>query len=111
MSTYSKTYSLQRKSAFLLVFLVPWFLFKAIALSKLSFAEICLEFKNIQTVLFTALLLIAGLYHGYIGLNVICNDYIACQKIRNLTINCLAIFLGLSALLGCFCLMLIFVQG
>lgn len=111
MSAYSKTYKLQRKSAVLLIFLVPWFLLKLLHLRGLSHSETVLVFQNPTTLILTALLLIAGFYHGYIGLNVICNDYISCPKIRKITTNCVAIFLGLSALLGCFCLIRIFVQG
>ena len=104
MSAYSKTYKLQRKSAVLLIFLVPWFLLKLLHFRGLSYSETVLALQNPTTAILTALLLIVGFYHGYIGLNVICNDYISSQKARKITIGAIAIFLALSALLGCFCL-------
>lgn len=104
MSAYSKTYKLQRKSAFLLIFLVPWFLLKLLHLRDASYSETVLAFQNPTTAILTVFLLIAGFYHGYIGLNVICNDYISCIKVRKITIGAIATFFALSALLGCFCL-------
>lgn len=110
MSAYSKTYKLQRKSAVLLIFLIPWFLLKLLHLRGLAHSETVLEFQNPTTAILTALLLIVGLYHGCIGLNVICNDYISCIKGRKITIGFIAAFLALSVIVGCFCLIRI-LQG
>lgn len=110
MKSYSKFYQLQRRTAFLLIFLVPWFLLKALHLSKLSFAESLAEFKSAPTAILTALLIIISLFHGHMGLNVICNDYISCAKTKKITINFLAILLASSGLIGCFCLIQLF-QG
>jgi succinate dehydrogenase / fumarate reductase membrane anchor subunit len=104
MSAYSKTYKLQRKSAVLLIFLIPWFLLKLLHLRGLTHSETILEFQNSTTAILTALLLIVGFYHGCIGLNVICNDYISCIKARKITMSAIVTLLALSAIAGCFCL-------
>lgn len=111
MKSYSKFYKLQRRTAFLLIFLVPWFLLKALHLSQLTFTESLTEFKSAPTAILTALLIVIGLYHGYMGLKVICTDYISCAKTRKIVIGAITTILALSAATGCISLIRIFTQG
>ena len=99
MKSYTKNYIWQRITAIILLFLVPWFLWNLFQIKDLSHKEIAQNFNNLTYISLIFLMIVSGFYHGYLGINTICLDYLPNAKIR-----CIIMFLtnvlftGLSVL-------------
>ncbi|MCX7343570.1 MAG: succinate dehydrogenase, hydrophobic membrane anchor protein [Proteobacteria bacterium] len=98
MKSYTRHYIWQRITAIILLFLVPWFLwilFKTKAMN--SFEVIQIINKPINSLLIFSML-VSSFYHGYLGVNTICLDYLPNAKVRFLVlffVGGLFIFLSL----------------
>ena len=89
----SRKWILQRISALLVAPLIVWFCVSLISLSTSSYEEVMNFFGNSMFSWLTIILLVAGFFHGKIGLNEIFEDYIENEKIKNV-VNLLTFLLS-----------------
>jgi succinate dehydrogenase / fumarate reductase membrane anchor subunit len=82
MKSFTQHYVLQRITACILLALVPWFLWKLFFLKDLAHLEIIKNVGNLYSALLLFIMLISGFYHGYLGIQTICIDYIPNQRSR-----------------------------
>ncbi len=82
MKSFTRHYVLQRITACILLALVPWFLWKLFFLKDLTHQEIIKNIGNLYSGLLLFIMLISGFYHGYLGIQTICIDYIPNKKNR-----------------------------
>lgn len=90
----------QRVSAIALILLVPWFLYSVLTEDMTSYQGVVNWLDNPGDLVFLILTLVAALYHGALGLQVIIEDYVHtnCIKFPMLVItNFLFIVLGVMA--------------
>ena len=66
----------QRVSAVALIFLIGWFVYAALAIAPVQYASVVMFLHKPHNVVLLMLLLIATLYHGYLGIQVVIEDYI-----------------------------------
>lgn len=72
---------MQRFTAIALVFLVGWFITRLVAAVSLG-GNILAYFSSPLQTSFLILLINVSLYHGYLGLKVIIEDYIHCSCVK-----------------------------
>lgn len=69
----------QRVSAVALIFLIGWALYAAYALTPLEFNTVSQFFALPLNALVAILLLGTLFYHGYLGIQVVIEDYVHCE--------------------------------
>ena len=90
----SRKWIMQRASALIVAPLIIWFLLSLISLSTADYNSVVNFFSNPLFLSLTIILLIAGFFHGKIGLSEIVEDYIHNEKIKNVT-NFLGLLLSI----------------
>ena len=95
---------MQRISAIALIPLYVWFVLILFKVAKGNIYFVDIFNSLIQTILFS-ILLITSLYHSTLGIKVIIEDYVSCEKLKfgliiftNLFVILTAIFLGMALL-------------
>lgn len=104
MKSFTHHYVLQRITACLLLVLVPWFLWNLFCLRDAGYQAIVKNFGNSYSVALLFVMLTSGFYHGYLGIQTICLDYLPNPKMRTIIsfmVGTIFIFLSVS---GTFCL-------
>lgn len=98
---------LQRISAVILVPLAIWFIYLCLnfasLLTEASYKEFIDELQNKFNLVGLVLFVTISLFHGYLGMKVIFEDYIANKKYRHLSILFLKIFSIFIFILFAFC--------
>ena len=79
----SRKWIMQRASALIVAPLIVWFLLSLITLSTGDYNSVVNFFSKPLFLSLTIILLIAGFFHGKIGLSQIYEDYIQDEKIKN----------------------------
>lgn len=105
MKSFTSHYVFQRVTACILLALVPWFLGKLFYIKNLGHQEIIENFGNMSSALWLLILLISGFYHGYLGIQTICIDYLPNKRVRSSIIFIAGTTLGISSIFGIFSLM------
>ena len=90
----SHKWIMQRASALIVAPLIIWFLLSLISLSTADYNSVVNFFSNPLFLSLTIILLIAGFFHGKIGLSEIVEDYIHNEKIKNIA-NLLGLLLSI----------------
>lgn len=72
----------QRLSAIALIILGPWFLWNLYAENISSYQNIVAWLQSPGDMTLMVLLLVAGLYHAYLGLQVVVEDYVHCNAVK-----------------------------
>ncbi len=104
MKSFTSHYIFQRVTACILLALVPWFLWNLFCIKNLRHQEIVEHFGTMYSVLLLFILLISGFYHGYLGIQTICIDYLPNKKIRSAIIFATGAVLGILSVFGTFSL-------
>lgn len=66
----------QRVSAVALIFLVVWFVYAALSIAPVQYSSVVMFVHKPHNVVLLMLLLLASFYHGYLGIQVVIEDYI-----------------------------------
>ena len=90
----SRKWIFQRVSALVTAPLIVWFLLSLISLSISDYNSVVIFFSKPLFLSLTVILLIAGFFHGKIGLSEIVEDYIHNEKIKNVA-NLLGLLLSI----------------
>ena len=90
----SRKWIFQRISALITAPLIVWFLLSLISLSTSDYNSVVIFFSKPLFLSLTVILLIAGFFHGKIGLSEIVEDYIHNEKIKNVA-NLLGLLLSI----------------
>jgi len=90
----SRKWIFQRISALIVAPLIIWFLISLISLSTEDYNSVINFFSKPLFLSLTIILLIAGFFHGKIGLSEIVEDYIHNEKIKNVA-NLLGLLLSI----------------
>ena len=90
----SRKWIFQRVSALIAAPLIIWFLISLISLSTGDYNSVVNFFSKPLFLFLTIILLIAGFFHGKIGLSEIVEDYIHNEKIKNIA-NLLGLLLSI----------------
>ncbi len=72
----------QRVTAVVMVPLTVWFVFTVIGLSGSSYQEVVSHFDSSWRISLMAIFVACVFYHGYLGLQVVIEDYVADTSIR-----------------------------
>ena len=104
MKSFTRHYVLQRITACILLALVPWFLWKLFFLKDLTHQEIIKNIGNLYSGLLLFIMLISGFYHGYLGIQTICIDYIQNQKNRVSIVFIVGAIFSILSIFGTFSL-------
>ena len=86
----------QRVSAVVLIPLIIWFIYFYLKIFNLPYDEILYFFKSPINSLLFLLTILSMIYHGYLGMIIIVEDYINSLNLRKMIfifINCLSIAL------------------
>ena len=105
MKSFTNHYIWQRITAIILLFLVPWFLWILFEIKYLNYFEIVKIINTPINLLLIFLMLVSGFYHGYLGVQTICLDYLQNAKMRFLVlffVGGLFMFLSLLAAFSLF---------
>ncbi len=100
----------QRISAIALIPLGIWFVGTFIVLLTAPFAIACTWFSSSWTVSLAIFFIFALFYHGYLGMQVILEDYIPHELTKWILIIAIKLFSGLMALLAIVSLLKIFLS-
>ncbi len=92
----SNHWLMQRMSALLMIPLFLWFVYFMISTARLSQDEILPLLQIPYNALPMLLLMISGLYHSMLGMQVVVEDYISCLYVRNSLIILLQLFTALT---------------
>jgi len=95
----------QRLTAIAMVPLVLWLCFSVASLPGMSQAEIRAWLATPFTAVMMILLMLTGLYHAKLGLQVVIEDYVGNHGIRTLSIIAVTLIFALLAVLGVFSVM------
>lgn len=95
----------QRLTAIAMVPLVFWLCFSVASLPGMSQADIRLWLSSPITAVLMILLMLTGLFHAKLGLQVVIEDYVGNHGIRTLAIIGVTLFFALLAVLGVFSVM------
>ena len=98
MKSFTNHYIWQRITAIILLFLVPWFLWILFKTKGLDYSEAVQIINKPINSLLIFLMLVSGFYHGYLGVQTICLDYLPHARVRFfvlLLVGGLFIFLSL----------------
>ena len=79
----SRKWIMQKVSALIIAPLIVWFFLSLISLSTGDYNSVINFFSKPLFLSLTIILLIAGFFHGKIGLSEIFEDYIHDEKIKN----------------------------
>ena len=90
----SQKWLFQRVSALIVAPFIIWFLISLISLSVEDYNSVINFFSKPISLFLTIILLIAGFFHGKIGLSEIVEDYIHNEKIKNIA-NLLGLLLSI----------------
>lgn len=104
MKSFTQHYVLQRITACILLALVPWFLWKLFFLKDLAHLEIIKNIGNLYSALLLFIMLVSGFYHGYLGIQTICIDYIPNQKSRVSVVFMVGAIFSILSVFGIFSL-------
>jgi len=104
MKSFTRHYVLQRITACILLALVPWFLWKLFFLKDLTHLEIIKNIGNLNSALLLFIMLISGFYHGYLGIQTICIDYIPNPKSRIAVVFIVRAMFSILSVFGIFSL-------
>ena len=104
MKSFTQHYVLQRITACILLALVPWFLWKLFFLKDLAHLEIIKNIGNLYSALLLFIMLISGFYHGYLGIQTICIDYIPNQRSRVCIVFMVGAMFSILSVFGIFSL-------
>lgn len=104
MKSFTRHYILQRITACILLALVPWFLWKLFFLKDLTHLEIIKNIGNLNSALLLFIMLISGFYHGYLGTQTICIDYIPNPKSRIAVVFIVGTMFSILSVFGIFSL-------
>lgn len=94
-------YIMQRVSAIGLLILGPWFFYHVLITDFTSFGAVVMWLQNPGDVAFLALFIGFGLYHGFLGLQVVIEDYVHSNPLKIsslLVLKFLMITLGIMVL-------------
>ncbi len=83
MKNYTKKWIVQRITAFILIPLTFWFVYKSISFLSMSYDQVIFFFSSIFNVFFFYIMIIAMLIHGKLGCETIIEDYIYSRDRRN----------------------------
>jgi succinate dehydrogenase / fumarate reductase membrane anchor subunit len=86
MKSYTSHYVFQRITAAILLFIIPWFLYTLLETRHMGYAEIVNTFGSPWSVALVFLMLVSGFFHGFLGIQTICLDYLPNVKIRSAVI-------------------------
>ena len=104
MKSFTHHYVLQRITACLLLVLVPWFLWNLFALRDAGYQMVVKNFGVPSSAALVFFMLVSGFYHGYLGIQTICLDYLPNPKVRTL----ISVMVGMAfislSVLGALCL-------
>jgi len=95
----------QRLTAIAMVPLVLWLCFSVASLPGMSQADIRAWLSAPFTAVLMLLLIVTGLYHAKLGLQVIIEDYVGSHGIRTAAIIAITLLFALLAVLGVFSVM------
>lgn len=84
MKSFTRHYVLQRITACLLLVLIPWFLGNLFGLKDAGYKVIVKNFGNPYSAALLFFMLTSGFYHGYLGIQTICLDYLPNPRIRTI---------------------------
>jgi succinate dehydrogenase / fumarate reductase membrane anchor subunit len=104
MKSFTHHYVLQRITACLLLALVPWFLWNLFNLRDVEYQVIVKNFGNPYSAALLFVMLISGFYHGYLGIQTICLDYLPNPKMRTVISFMVGTMFIFLSVLGTFCL-------
>jgi succinate dehydrogenase / fumarate reductase membrane anchor subunit len=104
MKSYTSHYVYQRITAVVLLFIVPWFLYTVFQTRHAGYAEIVEIFSKPWSVALVFLMLVSGFFHGFLGIQTICLDYIPNLKTRLTIIFLVAALFVFLGVLGTFSL-------
>ncbi len=105
MKSFTRHYIWQRITAVILLFLVPWFLWILFKIKGMNAFEVIQIINKPINSLLIFLMIVSGFYHGYLGVQTICLDYLQNAKMRFLVlffVGGLFIFLSLLAVFSLF---------
>ncbi len=84
MKSFTRHYVLQRVTACILLVLVPWFLWNLFVLKDAGYQVVVKNFGNPYSAGLLFFMLVSGFYHGYLGIQTICLDYLPNPRMRTL---------------------------
>lgn len=104
MKSFTRHCVLQRITACVLLVLVPWFMWSLFCIKNLEYQEIMKNFGSLYSALLLSVMLISGFYHGYLGIQTVCIDYIPNQKIRSTVVFMVGAMFSILSVFGIFSL-------
>ena len=104
MKSFTKIYIWQRITAIILLFLVPWFLWNLFKIKDLGYYDVVKNFDNPITASLLYLMVASGFYHGFLGIQTICLDYVKSDKMRSLILFFVGGLFGFLSLLTAYSL-------
>jgi succinate dehydrogenase / fumarate reductase, membrane anchor subunit len=102
MKSFTTVYIWQRVTAIILLFLTPWFLWNLFKIKDLNYLDIVQNFNNPISASLIFLMVISGFYHGYLGIQTICLDYLENAKLRFFVLFCVGNLFSFLSLLTAF---------
>lgn len=93
----------QRVTAVVLIPLLIWFVFTVVSLTGSDYQEVVTHFSSSWRISLMMILVAVVFYHGYLGLEVVLEDYVANQKYRMwflLITKCAAILFAIVGLVS-----------
>jgi succinate dehydrogenase / fumarate reductase, membrane anchor subunit len=111
MKSFSRHYLWQRITACILLVLVPWFLWNVFSIKGLPHNEVVHHFGNLFSVGLLFLMIVSGFYHGYLGIQTICLDYLPNPKVRCFINIFIGTVFSLLSIFGTFCLIRLVALG
>lgn len=104
MKSFTHHYVLQRITACLLLVLVPWFLWNLFNLRDVEYQVIVKSFGSPYSAALLFVMLTSGFYHGYLGIQTICLDYLPHPRMRTVISFIVGTMFIFLSVLGTFCL-------
>jgi len=93
----------QRVTAVALVPLMIWFLFTAVSLTGSSYEQAVLHFSSSWRISLMVIFVAVLFYHGYLGLQVVIEDYVADITVRHwliVLVKFLAVLLAVTGIVS-----------
>lgn len=104
MKSFTRHYVWQRITACLLLILVPWFLWKLFVLRGAGYQMVIKNFGAPVSAMLVFFMLVSGFYHGYLGIQNICLDYLLNPKVRTLISVMVGVAFIFLSIFGAICL-------
>lgn len=111
MKSFVSHYVLQRVTACILLILVPWFLWNIFFIKGLSYYVVMQNFGSPCSAALLFFMLISGFYHGYLGIQTICLDYMPSSRMSSVIIFVVGGIFSFLSIFGMFCLVRLVTLG